>query len=864
MRRYFFLALVLMLAGASIGMNAATVDVTEARNVAGRFLGSRAAGKLMRAVPALSLAYTEVSTAGLQQADYYVFNASDGGAFVIVAGDDRAEPVLGYGEGSLVMSNLPCNLECLLAQYKEQMEWLHANPAAKVGRNMPVNDVTIAPLLSSNWSQSSPYYNQCPFFQGERSVTGCVATAMAQVMYYWKYPKTAPALSGYTTRSHRISVSSLPAKNLDWANMLDDYAATPYTDVQADAVATLMRYCGQSVRMDYSPMGSGAYVDQQLDGMKRFGYNPASRQVVKNNITYDDWDALLQVELLNGRPILYSANDPAGGGHAFVLDGYYDGKYHINWGWGGNYDGYFALGAFNVRGYKFLASQEYLSDMYPMQEADVDEMFDFEADGIYYRYGDKAGEAWVTCRDTRYNSYIGDVIVPERVTVDGEELLVTAIGDNAFRDCGGLTSVTLPQSLTRIGALAFRNCYNLSAVDIPQQVSSIGLQAFAACLALESITLPQSVTQVAARAFVGCESLKTVHTPSTEAWLGITFADRYANPISLTHSLLVDGNELEHLVVPATTGAVSPYAFIDCYPLKSVAIEEGVSQIGASAFAYCSGLTELTMPQTMTSLGSQAFIDCKNLTRATVPEGIEKLPASVFSGCARLASVTLPSTLTAIGNNAFQECGSLDAVTIPQGVTSIGDNAFKSCGKIKSINLPDALTTIGESAFESCSALTTVTVPDQVQVVRTQAFYRCSALNKLTLGKSVTNIDLKAFADCKQIASVTCRGEVPPEMANPDCFVRSIYRSATLYVPIQALSVYGTTGVWPWFTSMVGIDVDAVHGDVNGDGEVNIADVNVVIDAILADVNDPAIDVNGDGEVNIADVNEIIDIINGK
>ena len=94
--------------------------------------------------------------------------------------------------------------------------------------------------------------------------------------------------------------------------------------------------------------------------------------------------------------------------------------------------------------------------------------------------------------------------------------------------------------------------------------------------------------------------------------------------------------------------------------------------------------------------------------------------------------------------------------------------------------------------------------------------------------------------------------------------MRSIYRAATLYVPIQSLSLYGSTGIWPWFTSMVGIDVDAVRGDVNGDGEVNIADVNTVIDSILDDVYEPILDVNGDGETNIADVNEIIDIINGK
>ena len=861
MKRYFFFALVLMLAGAFIGMSAATINVEEARSVAGRFMGSKAAGKLMRSVPELNLAYTEVSTAQLMQADYYVFNASDGGSFVIVAGDDRAEPILGYGEGTLDMNDLPCNLRCMFAQYKEQMEWLLANPGAKVGRNIPVNDVTIAPLLSSNWSQSKPYYNQCPIFQGEYSVTGCVATAMAQVMYYWRYPEYAPSLSGYRTRSHSINVPSLPGKALDWDNMLDDYAATPYTDVQSDAVATLMRYCGQAVRMDYSPMGSGAYVNQQLSAMKRFGYNPGSEQVAKNYLTYDDWDALLMAELLAGRPILYAANDPGAGGHAFVLDGYYDGKYHINWGWGGNYDGYFALGAFNVRTYSFLSGQEFLSEMYPTQASESKDLFDFEVDGLYYRYGDNDGEAWVTCRDTRYNTYSGDIVVPEHVVVDGTELLVTAIGDNAFRDCDGLTSVTLPQSLTHIGALAFRNCYNLRAIDIPQHVSSFGQQAFAACLGLQSITLPSSLTQVAARAFVGCENLKTVHTSSLEAWLSISFADRYSNPVSLTHSLMVDGRELEHLVVPGSAGAVGQYSFVDCYSLKSVTLEEGVEEIGAYAFAYCSNLTDLTMPQFMTSLGNQAFVDCKGLTSVTVPEGVERLSASVFSGCSRLKNVTLPSTLTVIDNNAFLECAELDAVTIPQGVTIIGDNAFKSCGKIKAIDLPDGMTKIGESAFQGCSALTAVVIPDQIQVIPSQTFYRCTALKKLTLGKSLTTIDFKAFADCKQITSVTCRSEVPPVAANPDCFARSIYPVASLYVPAEALSVYKNSGIWPWFTNMIGINVDAVPADVNGDGEVNIADVNMVIDAIMLDNGDLSCDVNGDGEVNIADVNAIIDII---
>ena len=851
----------MLLATIAMGAGAAPVDASRARNVATRYLQSRADGRMLRASSHVDLTYTQVSNADSRQADYYVFATSDGIAFVIVAGDDRAESVLGYGKGSLDMSNVPCNLQSMLNGYKEQMEWLIAHPQATVERSIPVNDVTIAPLLTCNWSQSEPFYNQCPIIQGERSVTGCVATAMAQVMYYWRYPAHAPSVSSYVTRSHRISVPSLPGCDLDWDNMIDDYAATPYSQEQANAVATLMRYCGQSVRMDYSPLGSGAYVYQQLSGMKAFGYNPNAQDLLKQNYSYDEWDALLQEELLAGRPILYSANDPGAGGHAFVLDGYYDGKYHINWGWGGSYDGYFALGAFNVRSYSFLANQEFLYGIYPPSQAQIDGMCDFEVDGIYYRYGDRDGEAWVTCKDTRYNSYSGHVTVPERVAVDGKELTVTAIGECAFRDCAGLTGVVLPQTLTRIGDQAFRSCVSLADVVIPQHVASLGQQTFANCLALSQITLPASVKHLAARAFVGCESLTAVYTPSLEDWLEISFADRDANPLSIAHHLMVGGEELEHLVVPGNFESVGKYSFIECQGLKSVVLEDGVRSVGASAFANCTKLTSLALPEAMSSLGSQAFIGCTGLTAVAVPEGIENLPSSLFSGCSRLVQVTLPATLTGIGNSVFANCSALAGITIPDGVLSIGEEAFKSCKGMKYVDFPEGLTAIGLSAFQDCSSLSTVVIPDPVEVVESQTFYRCTGLTELTLGKSLSAINFKAFNECKNITRVTSRNSVPPEVANPDCFARTIYSTATLRVPIAALSVYRNTGIWPWFKNMVGIDVDALPGDVNGDGEANIADVNAVIDAILRGMGDSTHDVNGDGEVNIGDVNAIIDII---
>jgi hypothetical protein len=853
----------LLLAFVAIGTSANPVGADAARGMALRFVQSAAAGKMMQSSATMTLAHTEYSSVKAQWADYYVFNASNGSAFVIVSGDDRALPVLAYGDGSLDMADAPCNLRAMLSGYREQMEYLHAHPEAQVELPAPNNDVTIPPLITCDWGQQAPFYNQCPVYMGERSVTGCVATAMAQVIYYWKFPDRLPSLGAYSTRNHHIWVSSLPGKELDWDNMIDNYNATPYNAAQSEAVATLMRYCGQAVRMDYSPTGSGAYVYQQLSAMKAFGYNPNATELGKGTLPYDEWDEILQQELLAGRPILYSANDPMAGGHAFVVDGYFNGKYHVNWGWNGNYNGYFALGAFNVRGYSFLQSQEILHEIYPPTQTSPQTVSEFEVDGICYRYGETDGEAYVTSRDTEYGSYSGVVNVPSQVLHDGRTLTVTAIDDDAFRNSMELTGLTLPESLKRIGARAFLNCVSLNEVVIPEGVTDLGQLSFASCLALQTVTLPTTLRNIAARAFVECGSLMTVHTPSVESWLAIRFADRYANPVHVTHRLHVDGHELTQLVVPEGVEEIGQYAFIECTGLKSVTIPEGVTAIGPWAFKDCTGLSGLELPSVMSSLGNQAFAGCSSLTAIAVPSGISRLNDALFKGCTALAGVMLPNGLKTIGYEAFSSCSRLASVDVPDGVTAIEESAFNSCTGLREIQLPESLTSIGQSAFESCSALSVITIPDNVEVIPQQVFYRCTALREITFGKSVNSIELKSFAECKLLEKVICRGDVPAAIANPDCFVRNIYSTALLLVPAEARPVYKKTGIWPWFKHMVGVNLGYPYGDVNGDGEVNIADVNAVIKGILDGESAVLLDLSGDSEVNIADVNTVIKLILG-
>lgn len=353
-------------------MTAANVDSRAAQARAIQFMNSQAGTRFMASSANMKLAHAERSKIDARANDFYVFNM-DGGGYVIVSGDDRAEEILGYGSGTIDMNNLPSNVAWWINHYTEQMEWLIANPKAEVEKFSQMMSgkftaTTVPMLMSSTWDQEEPYYNQCPTYQGSLCMTGCVATAMAQVMYYWKYPAALPALASYTTaETPRFTVGALPGITLDWDNMLDDYSSVNYNATQANAVAWLMRYCGQAVKMMYSPDGSGAYTEDERDAMVLFGYSEDATVKYRDDHNASDWNAMMQTELEARRPILYGGNDAYAGGHAFVVDGYNasTSKYHVNFGWSGYDDNYYALDAFKGSGYTFNYYQDMIIGVYP-------------------------------------------------------------------------------------------------------------------------------------------------------------------------------------------------------------------------------------------------------------------------------------------------------------------------------------------------------------------------------------------------------------------------------------------------------------------------------------------------------------------
>ena len=391
MRRVLLCVAVLF---AAIQLSASPVDMRTAQAKAQKFVQEKAYDGTLRAPISgqMKLAHAEMNSKMLDRAVYYIFNSSNG--YVIVSGDDRAEEILGYGDAPLNINNIPCNMKAWLSNYKEQIEYLQAHEGLQVetpSMMAPARIASVAPLLTALWDQEAPYWNQC-IINGNQCLTGCPATSAAMVFYYWKYPDfETPEVPGYRCElstsywggASYVNVAALPPVTFDWDNMKDSYSGN-YTTAQGTAVATLMRYIGQAEHMAYGTSaagGSGVDADSVsliADAFKFFGYDEETVQVVKKTSAYSggttlytdaEWAELIQTELAEDRPIVFCAiaGGMFGGGHAFNVDGYdaTTNKYHINFGWSGTSNNYYALNAFNGSGSTFNQYQQMVIGVQP-------------------------------------------------------------------------------------------------------------------------------------------------------------------------------------------------------------------------------------------------------------------------------------------------------------------------------------------------------------------------------------------------------------------------------------------------------------------------------------------------------------------
>ena len=362
-------------------------------------------------------------------------------------------------------------------------------------------------------------------------------------------------------------------------------------------------------------------------------------------------------------------------------------------------------------------------------------------------------------------AYVGDAEtdiktanIPEKITYEGRRYTVMSIGSYAFSDCGSLTSVDIPSSVTSIGSYAFAGCSSLTSVDIPSSVTSIGDNVFGKC---DSLFAYQTHNDLTATIF------------------------RVGNSLLLADA---SGKATYH-IPPQITHEGKDYA---------------VTSMGSGAFSYCSSLTSVDIPSSVTSIGSYAFAGCSSLDSVVIPNSVTSIEYNAFQYCSSLASVVIPSSVTSIGGNTFQYCSSLASVVIPSSVTSIGDFAFSGCSSFLAYRLKSDNTAY---VYDAGDSILTANIPEKITYenkdytvtsIGKDAFYGCSSLHSVTIGSGVQSIAASAFTDFNgyiQPEKVIWLGNTPPEGYKN---VNGTYN----YVSNDLFSGLSNTKVYPFLSSM--------------------------------------------------------------
>ena len=451
---------------------------------------------------------------------------------------------------------------------------------------------------------------------------------------------------------------------------------------------------------------------------------------------------------------------------------------------------------------------------------------DFEVGGIYYNIN--GTEATVTFKGTDSytysDEYSDDVTIPAMVTFGGTTYSVTSIGEGAFRDCSGLTSVTIPNSVTSIGILAFHSCSGLTSMTIPNSVTSIGFDAFWDCSGLTSVTIPNSVNSIKFGTFRGCSGLTSVTIPNSVTFIDVQAFDGCSSLTSVTipNSVTSIGDQAFqgcNALDTVNFNAVSCADFSNTYTdgpfynlnISTINIGDEVQKIPAYFACYITSLKSITIGNSVTSIGNCALLGCSGLTSVTIPNSVTAINFCAFDGCSSLTSVIIPNSVISIGYRAFESCRGLTSVTIGNSVTSIDRGAFWGCNALDTVNF-NAVCCGDFSIIEDFhpfynTNISTINIGDEVQKIPAYFAYGNHGLTSVTIPSSVISIGKYAFYGCSGLISVTCLATAPPTIGDNSSFAFSsdVTSQATLYVLEESVSAYQSAYNWKDFSRIVRI-----------------------------------------------------------
>ena len=619
--------------------------------------------------------------------------------FVIISNDDEQTPVLGYSFSPYEDDNQP---EGFLWWKQAINDAMKKKPLKSKSFVPSEFKPSVEPFIKTHWHQNSPFNNKCPMLNGRHCVTGCVATALAQVLYYYRYP--LHGIDSYGGFNYGETL-------FEWGNMQYDYES--FTSViQQDAVATLMYACGVSVDTSYG-LGASSAGFAVYDALKdTFGYENPKRSW--RNSSSVDWMSTIYNELSNGRPVLYNGYDDSSSGHAFILHGYdLEGRVYINYGWGGYKDGYYNIDALE----------------FPYDQSMVYNLRNFTPSPYLMNNGS-------TITGTRAANTTHTVTV--NITNHGTDY----IGPLYFWVSQGLSKpeTCLSYKNVRIGA---EQTVDVSFYYTPNANGEYYLW----------VTEDNSGKDIVGKVFLEIATDKF-----------ITFEDNIAYRYCISHYDTDHDGAISYNEAAAVTRLESVDQAITSF--DELKYFTSLTTIDSRTFGNCSELRSITLPYSITTIRTGAFSGCKSLPAVTIPSSVTSIGVAAFYNCTTLHQIDIPESVIDIGESAFYGCTSLESVIISSNskLEVIGSTAFYNCSALSSFSIPDGIKTLEREAFYKCSSLKSVTIPQSVESIGDATFSGCINLTSITIPKGVTSIGQRAFYDCKSLTSVTIDISTPLEI----------------------------------------------------------------------------------------------------
>lgn len=804
---------------------------------------------------------------------FYVFNVEDDGGFVIVSGDDRTKEILGYAlSGHLDMNDLPDNLRWWLDYYASAISSLDKkySPTKTITKSIKKE---ISPLIKTQWHQKSPYNDQC-VINGTQCLTGCVATAMAQVMNYWQWPESTDGVPSYTFNSQMVD--ALPATTFNWTDMTDD------------DMAKLCRYCGQSVEMEYGEDASSARsASIPYAAVNYFGYDPGAHVAFRNSFRPADWEELIYNELAEERPVVYDGHSTTGYGHSFICDGYKNGLFHVNWGWGGYKDSYFVLtimdsfGSGNVDE-TYSESQMAVIGLQKPNGGSAD----FPLLSVDELMTKPTGEV---TRESSENDFPSiNVSWKASISVNSStnvQLFVALYkGEEKISDLVQYDDMLL-----------IPNVYYSHVLDI-QFGSGLSDGTYRIVLYYtdgSGIHYPQGFDYRYIEAVIEGNTMTLTNYPVESD--GYTVGDQFTYETD-------EGNfncrvtSISPKTVEITGAEMSSSSTVVRVP--GVINGYKVNGIGQSAFYSQEEVTELYLPASIEYITNAddadfpTFWNMRRLQKIVVDEAnpyfdsrnncnaiIEKANGQLHRGC---KNTVIPDDVKIIGPAAFSHDNGFTVGTLPDGITKIAPWAFYATNADVDIILPQSLETLGNYAMSKISPVRVV-FPEHTTYIGKNAFNDDAGVNLvnngtftiLNLPKDIVTMADGAFSHCPWLRSICSPSTTPPAI-DESVFMAQRYSSSgyvnweieyerpVLYVPAEALESYKSTSSWSKFKKVSTI---SDKGDVNGDHAVNDSDVSDLAEYLVSKSDKLPCqggDLDKDGWVDVHDIYNLTELLRGN